>query len=182
MIITRINVVQLCTWMECTGSVAIHQLQITFSAYFGINQNICQVSMPCVCCYNIVLLSGLYYFIVVVLVSPFNPTSKLLFHIFKSLLLTVFSVHDCVILGDFCYLQVVFQFLTFKWFWVLPVLEKGNTSGIVLDLVDIILGFVKSWFKPTRDKSLCSSIPKWSLSNLLYNHVIGGTNHKTVLY
>ena len=57
----------------------------------------------------LVLLLGLYYFIVVVLVSPFKSYIQIVVSYFKSLLWTFSSVHACVILGDFCYMIIMWN-------------------------------------------------------------------------
>ena len=51
----------------------------------------------------LVPLSGLYYFIVVVLVSLFKSYIQIVVWYLKGSLWTFFSVHACVILGDICY-------------------------------------------------------------------------------
>ena len=50
-----------------------------------------------------VFLSGLLYFIIVVLITPFKSYIQTVLWYFEGLLWIIFSIHACVILGDFCY-------------------------------------------------------------------------------
>ena len=78
-----------------------------FEALFGFDKSF-QIVVPV---YVLIFLSGLYYFIVVVLVSPFKSYIQIVVWYSKGLFWTFFSVHACVILDDICYFGVHTSFI-----------------------------------------------------------------------